>query len=189
MGAAPLLIAAGWTQTVTAVGTGVVALVGFLAVLGYAISWRSVLEGAKARQTQVYKDIALRWDDDDLIAIRATVGDMTPIEFHTYYRGLEADNSDLEVLKIDRLANYFEDLGVLESLKSIDIQWIEESLSGAICNYWGIWELVTVEDRGGNLATPTDQYQNWESLTRKIQVRRQRREFHHPSERHRRKHF
>ena len=96
-----------WSNALTAIGTTFLGLFGITAVVGYFVSWRSVLEGSKARQTQVYKDIALRWDHDDLVEIRAKVGVMSPIEFRNYYRGLEESNSTKELIKIDRLAELF----------------------------------------------------------------------------------
>jgi len=118
---------------------------------------------------------------------------MDAATFQAHYRSLW-ENNKLHALETQRLANFFEDLGVLESLRSLDIQWIEESLGSVVMAFWKTWELAAIEDRNKEKVRRADAqliYENWEALAFKIEERRIRAEDHHPKNWwwHRRKHF
>jgi hypothetical protein len=99
----------------------------------------------------------------------------------------------LYVFELKRLANFFEDLGVLESQGSLDVQWIEDAFGSLVTSYWEKWELAAVEERSSQRRRQPDaglHWENWEALSKKMEDRRIRSEGHHPKKRrHRRKHF
>lgn len=189
-----------WADAVIAIATGFLAIGVFLAIVGYFVSWRSVFEAVKSRHTQVFMDISRRWDSEEMLKTRAEIYEMTAGEFRDYYRNLELPNgtestteSRLASLRADLLANFFEDLALLEARGSLDIRWIEESLGSVVFLYWKRWELVAVEDRSDEEDLSPDKdllYKNWEALASRIETRMSQRQYHHPKKRlHHRKHF
>jgi len=98
-----------------------------------------------------------------------------------------------ESFRLKRLANFFEDLGVLESRGSLDIEWIEVAFGSLVTGYWEKWELAAIEERKSQMPGQSDTsliWENWETLSRKMEERRIRNRGHHPKRRwHRRKHF
>jgi hypothetical protein len=185
-----------WSSALLAMATGVLA-VGLVITLAGIFSARgSVIEAAKARNAQVYSEICRRWDSEELLRVRAKIDLMTPDAFMVYYRSLRDSKQFLLLLQsfnLKRLANFFEDLGVLESRGSLDIQWIEDSLGSVVTSYWEKWELAAIEERRMEKPARPDAsliWENWEALSRKIEERRIRNEGHHPKKRwHHRKHF
>jgi hypothetical protein len=196
LAAAPLWWGVEWSSALLAIATGVLAVGVVLTLAGLLSARGSVIEEAKARNTQVYAEISRRWDSKELLNVRAKIDLMDPQAFMDCYRSLRNSNEVsglLQSFKLKRLANFFEDLGVLESRGSLDIRWIEESLGSVVTNYWMKWELAAVEERIAEKATRPDAsliWENWEALSRKIEQHRIRSEGHHPKKRwRRRKHF
>jgi hypothetical protein len=193
IGAAATWLGVNWASALLALATSALAIFALLAVIGYVASWRSLRETAKARQTTVFVEIARRWEDREMLEIRASIYPLkSAAEFQAHYQDLKANNP-YEWLKLKRLANFFEDLGVFESLQSIDMQWIEESLGSMVYTYWKLWELAVTEDRESDKTARPDSallYENWQALALEIEKRRQRKEYHHPRQwRHIHRHY
>ncbi len=155
-----------------------------------------MIQEATARNSQVYENISQRWNSDDLLRVRAEIDPMTAQQFETTYRRLRTSknvNERMLSFELKRLANFFEDLGVLEARGSLDIEWIVASLGGVVTHYWDKWELAAVDERKTEKAKRPDAgniWANWEALSENIEQRRVRTEGHHPKKRwHRRKHF
>jgi hypothetical protein len=177
-----------WAAWLLSVSTAVLAVGIIGALYGIFSSRKALREDARARNTSVFLEIGRRWDDPDVMHIRAATYDMEAGLFYAYFHDLER----LEQIKARKIANFFEDLAVLESLGSLDMQWIEESMGTTIATYWKLWELVTLEERQTEArADAALLYENWENLAKKVVQLRDRREYHHPRKGrwHRRKHF
>ena len=164
----------GWTEIVIAVATGVLA-VGVLATVWAAWGARSaVRETVKARHTQLFIDIARRWDDSEMQKAKQSLAGMNAIRFQEHYRRLYKRKGP-ELYGVERFANFFEDLGLLEKMGNIEIKWIEESLGSSVTGYWEMWKLATIEQRDATGPTGIDAtllYENWELLAHKIEARK-----------------
>jgi hypothetical protein len=188
MGAVQMWWGVTWAEWLLSVSTAVLALGVVAALYGIFSSRRAIREDAQARNTSVFLEIGRKWDDPDVMQVRADTYNMDAAAFHTYFQSL----APLETIKTRKIANYFEDLAVLESLGSLDIQWIEESIGTTIETYWSLWELVTVQERQTDgRADAALIYENWEALAKRIAERRTRSDYHHPKTGwwHRRMHY
>lgn len=196
LAAAPLWWGVDWSSALLAMATGVLAIGIVITIAGVFSARGSVVAANKARSTEIYADISRRWDSDDLIDARARIDRMDPEAFMDWYRSVRDSDNPSErrwCFEVKRLANFFEDLGILESRGCLDIQWIEASLGSVVNEYWDVWELAAVDERKterGRLADASLIWGHWESLAKELNSRRVRIEGHHPKTRwHRRKHY
>jgi hypothetical protein len=169
-----------WAEIVTAVGS---ALAG-LGVLGVLIGARSARDQLKATLTQIditarqieeaekvrhislAIEMARRWDDDALIAVRRSLEGLNAVDFEKKYKAAVAANSS-DIYELRRLANFFEDFGVLEKLECLGIELIELSLKNSVIHYWEMYGPAVTEDR----ARWENLYENWEDLAEKLKAR------------------
>ncbi len=186
---------ADWSSALLAIATSVLAVGVFITLLGLFGTRKAARESASARNTQVYTDISRRWDSDDLLKVRVEIDRMEPRQFRDAYTSLRESRlkfRQAKAFELKRLANFFEDLGVLESQGSLDVQWIEVAFGSLVTHYWKIWELGAAEERSSDVQSVPDAgltWENWEALSKKMEERRIRSEGHHPKWWHRRKHF
>gem|GEM_PF-947644 len=157
----------GWQQTVTAVATGVTAL-GLLAAVGGALWARSqVREVIKSRLATIAIDVSRRWDENAMLKARQVFTDLTPEQVRDLLVSLENSHKKSELrqyYKLQRVGNYFEDLAVLWKHECLSIEWIHDTVGGAVLTYWEKWSLYVTD---GKTKQPT-LYLNWANLADKL---------------------
>jgi hypothetical protein len=150
-----------WADAITAFATGILAV-------GVLFAARSLKETAKSRHVTVYAEISRRWDGDDLLNVRCKIGEMSSDELFDHFQAVKGTRESFE---LDRLANFFEDLGILESLSCLDIRWIDKSLGASVIYYWNMWDRTMKDSRDKDATIAPDSellYENWGALVNKV---------------------
>jgi hypothetical protein len=156
-----------WAEVVTAIGTAVVALGVIAATVGAFMAKRAVDEDSKGRHAQIAMDLGRRWDSPETASIKQLTKKWDPLELRLYWEIKNHSNSD-EYYELERFANFFEELGVLNKLKILKLDWIDETLGSAVLDYWEMWRsAIKLEQK-----TWPKAYENWTSLAQKIEARR-----------------
>ena len=71
---------------------------------------------------------------------------------------------------IEALAHFFENVGVLSTLRILNFQWVNLTLGSAVFRYRNMWHLVVRDVR--TIPQNHEAYRNWEDLARVILKRR-----------------
>ena len=119
-----------WSSWLLAVGVAVLALA---ALVGVVVALRSLsftrragAAGLRARQAQLFAEMVARWDDPDMLAVQRSLAGMDPARFFAHYMQLDERNG-MKIYRLERMASFFEDLGTLERLEGLDIEWIDQA--------------------------------------------------------------
>ena len=165
-----LIDGANWAEAVTGIGTVVIAA-------GLVFAGFQVRESRRSRHADLAVDVSERWDHEYLVTVRALLTDLTPEELRTLYLDLYKSR-DPEVYILQREPNFFEDLGVLQKLRCISLEWIDETLGGLTVERWRLWS-PTIETLRSGISGPEwpRAYSNFERLARKLKKRRSGRRF------------
>jgi hypothetical protein len=150
-------------------------------VVGAAAAGRARSEARRAQRAQkradqarLFASIVARWDDPELLRVQRSLAGMDPARFFVYYMQLD-DQNHKRLYQLERLASFFEDLGTLERLQGLDIEWIDEALGSSVVGYWKMWQLVAVDQRarpGPTGVMSPDVCGNWQRLSDRIEARR-----------------
>ena len=153
-----------WAVGITALGSAITA-VGIVFVGAGAI-WtaRQVREVQRGRYATAATEIASRWEKQELVEARQLV-----LGYESREKLCESDlklkvTSDPEYFKMQRLLNFFEDLGVMEKLGGLSREWIELVMGRAVRDYWSTWEPTVMAMRPGQVTI----YENFEGLAHKL---------------------
>jgi hypothetical protein len=182
-----VLIAAGpgWTEIVTAVASAVTALGVGAAVVGVFLAKGQVREAkeqvrqtkeqvgesVRGRLAEIAIDMSRRWDEDAMLAARQMLKGMDADAVHQLSEELlnSGDKSKVATYyQLQRIPNLFEDLAVLEKHRCLSIEWIDDTIGGAVIQYWERWRVSVEADRTHQ---PT-LYCNWAALVAQLQERR-----------------
>ena len=153
-----LVDGANWAEVVTAIGTGAIALGLLLAVFQLKASQRS-------RYATIAVETARAWDSPELVKARSIIKRFSSEEFCEYYVGLR-ERRDPEFHVVQREANFFEYLGVLEQFGWLDLAWINKTLGAVTLEAWEKWERCVRSER--DRFSPKA-YENFEELGKRIQ--------------------
>jgi hypothetical protein len=157
-----VLVAAGWTQSVTAIATAVGALGLGAAAAGVFFASRSLRENALSRHAQIALDLGKRWDDDPLASVRQLLVKSDVFDADSLYEFVknQADLNSNDYWKLERFANFFEGLAVLWRLEILSIEWIDQTLGESVMGYWQMWTVQAASER----STYPRAYENWRDL-------------------------
>jgi hypothetical protein len=173
-----------WAEIVTAIGTlltgiGVIAV--FIGARATARSARATIETLEvttkavqvaieqvtqvdaSRQATLAIEMARRWDADELVRVRRSLKDATSDQLSKRYERGSAKNL-WDFYELQKLPNFFEDLGVLEGLGYLDIELIEMTLGNSVVHYWTLWKPTVDKIR----PEWDGLYDNWEQLAGRI---------------------
>ncbi len=128
------LEAADWQDTAIAIGTSVTTLGVIAAAVGAFLAWRGIREDAKGRHAQIAVDFGRRWDSEETAIVKTIVKELDATDLALYWRAKRDSGRD-EYYQLERFANYFEDLGVLNRLNILDIEWVKECLGSSVLGY------------------------------------------------------
>ena len=112
-----------------------------------------------------------------MLRVRGKIDPLEPRQFMESYLSLSTSEQEFdrsESFRLKRLANFFEDLGVLECRRSLDIQWIEVAVR--IRRNHVLEEMGTRSDRGTKIEEPRQSgdsliWEDWETLAKKMEAR------------------
>ena len=158
-----------WTDKVTAWATLGTALGVIAAGIAAAYAAKQVAESKRARHADIAVDMSRRWDETGLVSCRQGLREMTPEAVKNLYVDAYA-KKDPGYFDMQLLPNFFEDLAVLEKMRIVDLEWIDETLGGATMNYWRQWRLAVEADRVSRQGPKL--FENFEKLAEKIRARR-----------------
>ena len=167
-----------WSSWLLAVGVAVLALAALVgavvALRALSFTRRAGAAGLRARQAQLFAEMVARWDDPDMLAVQRSLAGMDPARFFAHYMQLDERNG-MKIYRLERMASFFEDLGTLERLEGLDIEWIDQALGSSVVGYWKMWQLVAADQRGRVGPTGVSSstvYGNWQRLSDAIEARR-----------------
>ena len=164
-----------WVLSVSAAVVAVGVLVGLVVALrGQSAARRWRVDQARAAQAQLFADVVARWDDPDMLRVQRSLAGMDPAHFFAHYMQLDEKNG-MKIYRLERMASFFEDLGTLERLEGLDIEWIDQALGSSVVGYWKMWQLVAADQRGRVGPTGVSSstvYGNWQRLSDAIEARR-----------------
>jgi hypothetical protein len=139
--------------------------------LGLLASWLAVKDNSKTRHAQIAMDMGRRYDEPGLKAIKARIQYWTPEKMMEEFQAVEDSRG---VWDLDQLANFFEDLGVLQKMGALKIKWLDEMIGQACTDYWHMWSVLTESERKKAIAAGQrpNLYVNWQTTANKISKRR-----------------
>jgi hypothetical protein len=153
-----------WPGIVTAVATGVIAI-------GVGLALFQLMEVKRSRRTETAARMSSRWEMPDYVEAR--------IQIDSYADNLALREALLESIKnrtrdrhlLLRELSFFEELGAMEKMGAINLQWIEETMKDLVLARWDLWEATVVALRADS---PKDQsiYGNFQLLVDKLQGKR-----------------
>jgi hypothetical protein len=147
------MIAAGdihWAAGITAVATAITAVGVIFAGLAAAWAGRQVREAERTRHATAAIEVASRWEGEPLVTSRRrALTYPTKEALRDGYLQAKRDRTD-EYFILQRLPDFFEDLGVMERMGGLGLEWIRLTLGSAIRDYWRAWQPVVkaVRDAG-----------------------------------------
>ncbi len=162
-----------WTEVVTAVGSLLAGAGVIFVILGarstldqVKLAAQQVKEAEKVRLIALAIEMARRWDDDVIVAVRREIKPLSDQQFRQKYEHERDTNSDkyYEWLK---LANFFEDFGALVKKDCLDIDLVDITIGNSVTFYWEKWSGPIIDERGEE----DELYDNWEFLANAIIAR------------------
>jgi hypothetical protein len=172
-----------WAEVVTAIATAVGAL-GVIGAIGAAWIARSSLratlnqvrlaadqvklaakqvnEAEKERHISLVLEMARRWDDD-LVGARREISALSREGFQRHYAAAERANTD-QYYEWLKLANFFEDFGVLVKKECLDLDLVHETVGYSAVFYWEKWSGPIDHERDEVKGL----YDNWEYLANQL---------------------
>jgi hypothetical protein len=154
-----------WTAGITAVATAITAVGVIFAGLAAIWAGRQVREAERTRHATTAIELASRWEGEPLVTARQHVGNYPTKEaLRDAYLQAKQDHDD-EFYILQKLLDFFEDLGVMERMGGLGLEWIRLTLGTAICDYWTSWQptVQEVRDRGH-----TTMGENFERLAHRL---------------------
>lgn len=145
----------GWQETVTAIGTGVIAF-------GVVIAIYQVREGRRERHASMAIHFIQRWSSEEFIETRRRVN-----AFQTRQELADAflaasDSDSLDYYTFQRELDFFEDLSALQMQDGVSLFWIQRVFGNLINTRWQTWEQAVTDLR--EQADDKTIYENFERL-------------------------
>jgi hypothetical protein len=156
-----------WAEIVTAVSSGLVAL-------GLLFAGFQVRESRHSRHAAIAVELARQWSDDDLIESRSALTRFDSAQHFcaTYKRVrlLDREPGD-DYFVTQRVANFFEYLGVMQRFGWVSVDWINETLGSAVLEWWNMWYLAVEYERNRSTQSK-NAFKNFEDLAKSIRLQR-----------------
>ncbi|MCH7811059.1 MAG: hypothetical protein IH958_00320 [Chloroflexi bacterium] len=101
-------------------------------------------ETRRTREAQLMMELTNRWDNDDLLEARrlAALYESNP---ESLTKVMQTDRE--ERYQLERVPNFFEDLGVLVSEKSLAPRLVAKLMAGSVERYWALYSPYIVEQQ------------------------------------------
>jgi hypothetical protein len=154
-----------WTAGITAVATAITAVGVIFAGLAAVWAGRQVREAERTRHAATAIELASRWEGEPLVTARQhALKYPTKEALRDGYLQAKRDRTD-EFHILQRLLDFFEDLGVMERMGGLGLEWIRLTLGTAIRDYWRSWQptVQAVRDSGH-----TTMGENFERLAHRL---------------------
>ena len=116
------------------------ATIGIMVIVGASAWWAKgqVQEVKRARQLNCLTGLSERWSSDLIREARRIVDTAQP-NFDQVWKDLEAKHSD-DYFKLAALANFFEDLGILEKEEQITFEQVIDRFGPTLTYYYEIYQ-------------------------------------------------
>ncbi len=154
-----------WTAVYALAAVATLAVV----VYGAIAALRQLGETVKTRHLALMADLSRRWDAPLLVESRvvSTRYDQDRERFRRRIEFLYEEQTE-ELFVLERIPNFFEDLGVLEDQGAISEEMVWMSLGRTICETWDRWEPAVsfLREKFADARV----YENFEALARRMQT-------------------
>jgi hypothetical protein len=152
-----------WPAWITAIGTLVIAS-------GVFIAARQVNEAKRATNIDSAVRFSSRWEADELADARIEIDKSNTKEELQQAFFAAMDNRKPERHLFLRELSFFDDLGAMEKLGGVSLQWIEATMKDMVLERWALWEPTIIELRSRQPQVRGDQptYGNFERIVRKL---------------------
>jgi hypothetical protein len=154
-----------WAAGITAVATAITAVGVIFAGLAAVWAGRQVREAERTRHATTAIELASRWEGEPLVASRKlALTYRTKEALRDGYLQAKQDRSDAYFI-LQRLPDFFEDLGVMERMGGLGLEWIRLTLGSAVQDYWRAWQPIVQAVRDAGQPTMGE---NFERLAQRL---------------------